>query len=394
MLTLASLWHLRAFSGWVALVLAVALGTSRTAAADVPADLQARAMTVASQSFKTADVYDRLLAAGALAETGDAEALAFLKAYLSHDDLVYKRAAIDTLLASSHPAELDLLFRTASETPSVLGLMMESLAATPRPDMQDLIAEALREGSSFVRKSAVQAIARGKVEGLSAELNDLVANPATHETVRAYAYYALIATNEGDAVADKLIALSGSSQVEEREVAAIGMGLMPAARTGQRLKTLMADRSDERTALAALASAAGQGDDEAIGRLIKGVAYGKPLESASLAGALKRLPPKTAAGITEVLMSCCKLSADAATRILESWSTIDADPTAVYAWGLAHPETDVRLQTVWLVGHRKDTAALAQIAPLLADPDVAIRTMAAWSVLQCKADGAAAHGPY
>jgi HEAT repeat protein len=174
--------------------------------------------------------------------------------------------------------------------------------------------------------------------------------------------------------------------VEEREVAAIGMGLMPAARTGKRLQTLMTDRSDERTALAALASAAGQGNDEAIGRLIKGVAYGKPLESAALAGALKRLPPKTAAGITKVLMTCCKLSADAATRVLESWSTIDANPAALYSWGLAHEEPDVKLQTVWLIGHRKDASALALLGPLLDDSDVALRTMAAWSVLQCTAN--------
>lgn len=384
----ASVRRPRVLSGLVALGLAglLGLGVHSPVAADANADLQARAISVARQSFATADVYDRLLAAGALADLGEDEALAFLKSYLGHEDLVYKRATIDTLLAGSHPAELDLLYRTATETPSVLGLMMESLAATPRADMADLIAEALREGSVYVRKSALQAVARGRVEGLGDQLNDVIADPATHETLRAYAYYALVSTGAADAaMGDRLIALSGSPQVEEREVAAIGMGLMPAARTGKRLKTLMADRSDERTALAALASAAGQGDDEAIGRLIQGVAYGKPLESAALAGSLKRLPPKTAAGITDVLMTCCKLSADAATRVLESWSTIDADPSALYTWGLAHEEPDVKLQTVWLIGHRKDAAALALLGPLLENPDVALRTMAAWSVLQCTA---------
>jgi HEAT repeat protein len=260
---------------------------------------------------------------------------------------------------------------------------MESLAATPRADMEDLISEALREGSSFVRKNAVQAIARGRVEGLNDQLLDLIADQATHETVRAYAYYALVSLGDGDEVEDRLFALVKSEQVEEREVAAIAMGLLPASETGPKLKALMADRSDERVSLAAMASAAGQGDNEAIGRLIKGVAYGKPMESSILAGALKRLPSATAAQITEVLMTCCKLTADAATRVLESWGGIEADPTSVYAWGLAHNEADVRLQTTWLIGHRRDEKALPLLAPLLKDEDAGIRTMAAWSVIQC-----------
>lgn len=365
-------------------VVAGSVASSADKAGDVSADaLFGTAVQVAEASFKAGDVYDRLLAAGTLAETGNAPALEFLKTYLGSDDLVFKRATIDTLLASSHPLELDLLYRAAERDPATLGLMMESLAATPRPDMEDLISEALREGSSFVRKSAVQAIARGRVEGLNDQLRDLIADDATHETVRAYAYYALVSLGDGKEVSERLFALGSSEQVEEREVAAIAMGLFPASETGKRLKELIADRSDERVSLAAMASAAGQGDDEAIGRLIKGVAYGKPMEASILAGALKRLPPKTAAQITEVLMTCCKLTADAATRVLESWSGIEADPTPVYAWGLAHEEADVRLQTTWLIGHRRDAEALALLGPLLQDEDAGIRTMAAWSVIQC-----------
>ena len=46
----------------------------------------------------------------------------------------------------------------------------------------------------------------------------------------------------------------------------------------------------------------------------------------------------------------------------------------------------MKLQTVWLIGHRKDASALALLGPLLDDADVALRTMAAWSVLQCTAN--------
>jgi hypothetical protein len=85
-------------------------------------------------------------------------------------------------------------------------------------------------------------------------------------------------------------------------------------------------------------------------------------------------------------MSCCKLKGDAATRLLESWAFIHADATAVYRWGLAHNEADARMQTIWMVGHRKDAAAMSLLVPFLGDEDPGIRGMAAWAIIHTTGD--------
>ena len=334
-----------------------------------------------------ADVYDRILVAGALAETGDADSLDFLKQYLANSDFVLKRSAIDTLMSSSHPSELDLLFRTASNDPQVLGFMVESLVSTPRADMDDVLGDALKGDSLYVRKNALQAIARGEVVGLKDEVEALVADPHTDATIKAYGYYALARNGKSAQVRSQVMDIAEKGEVEAREVAVIALGLMDDKDTKALLSKLSKGDGDQRVSLAALASSAGLGDDESIGRLIHGIAYGKAMEQAVLAGSLKRLPAAKAAKITDILMTCCKLTPDAATRVLESWSTIQADPTKVYAWGLGNEQADVRLQTVWLVGHRKDLNALHTISALLKDKDPAIRAMAAWSIIHTAGSG-------
>ena len=347
------------------------------------------AVRVAKQISATdsADVYDRILVAGALAETGDAESLQFLKRTLGNSDFVLKRSAIDTLMSSSHPSELDLLFRTASSDPQVRGFMVESLAATPRADMDDVLGDALKNGNLFVRKNALQAIARGEVVSLSDEVEAMVADPQTDATIKAYGYYALARNGQSKKVYAQLVEIVAKGQVEAREVAVIALGLTDTKETKELLSKLSKTDDDQRVSLAALASSAGLGNDESIGRLIHGIAYGKAMEQAVLAGSLKRLPPDKASKITDILMSCCKLTPDAATRVLESWSTIQADASNVYLWGLGNEQADVRLQAVWLVGHRKDLNALQRISNLLKDKDPAIRAMAAWSIIHTAGSG-------
>ncbi|MSR15428.1 MAG: HEAT repeat domain-containing protein [Gammaproteobacteria bacterium] len=367
----------------VAIQLAVAAPLSHAAQDALVHD----AVRVAKTMLTSSDVYDRILAAGALAETGDVEALDVLKRYLANTDLVLKRSAIDTLMSSSHPSEVDLLYRTASADPEILGLMVESLAATPRPDMQDLLGDALQLDSLYVQKNALQAIARCKVGDFNAILNKMIGDPAVTATIKAYAYHALAQNGESVAVGNRLMAIAESGNVEEREVAAIALGVLEGEASKAVLGKLIKEDDDQRVILAALASHAGLGDDESIGRLIHGIAYGKAMESTILAGSLKRIPAVRAAQITEVLLSCCNLNTDAATRLLESWGSISSNPDKLYAWGLAHEDADVRLQTVWLVGQRKDLGALSNISALLKDEVPAIRTMAAWSIIHAAASG-------
>ena len=67
--------------------------------------------------------------------------------------------------------------------------------------------------------------------------------------------------------------------------------------------------------------------------------------------------------------------------MLESWGWVPNDAGFLIAWGLAHKEMDVRLQTLWLIGHRREAASVAQIREFLTDENAGIRTMAAWAII-------------
>ncbi len=338
------------------------------------------AAKVARDLVGARDVYDQILAAGALAEVGDATALEFLARCIGQDDIVVKRSAIDTLLSASHPNSMDLLFRSTEGHPDVLSLVMESLASTPRQDMEDLLLRGIHESSLFVQKHSLQAAARADARRLHGEIRKLVADPATDPMIRAYGYYALASGDVDGEVAAKILTLATSEAMQEQEVAAVALGNIDTVASKAALAQL-AKQTEQRVSLAAIASSAGLGDEEAVARTIKLIAYGTPMESTVMASALKRMPSQMASQITRVLLTCCDLKADGATRLLESWGWISGDPGAIYQWGLAHREPDVRLQTLWLIGQRKDATQLANVARFLTDEDPALRGMAAWTIM-------------
>lgn len=338
------------------------------------------AVKVAQVLVESRDIYDRILAAGALAEVGDLSALAILERCVANSDLVIKRSAIDTLISAVHPNSTDLLFKSASDDPVVLGLLIESLASMPRDDMDDLLLDALQDGNLHTQRHALQALVRTAASGMDAEVQKLISDPATNSTVRAYAYYARVSSGHADEVMTAVIGLAESGDSAQKEVAAVALGLIDTDASKQALQTLSKE-TEQRVSLAALASNAGLGNDAAIAQLIQLIAYGTPMESAVLAGSLKRMPGAMAGEITTTLLTCCQLKADAATRLLESWGWITSDPEAVYKWGLGHENADVRLQTLWLIGQRKDPEVLAKVATFLKDEDPALRGMAAWAII-------------
>ena len=350
------------------------------AAADEADRTLYRAVDVAREMMNSKDIYDRILAAGALSDLGDTQALVLLERCIEVDDIVIQRSAIDTLITTSHPNSVNLLFKSASRDPDVLGLMAESLASIPRDDMGDLLVEALGPDSTdFVKKHALQALVRSAGSAEDEAVRALVDNKETSPVVRAYGQYTLMVG--GDAKArSALLSAADESSADVREVAAVALGLVDSKEAKEKLSAL-AKETDQRVALAAIASKAALGDDDAIAQIIQTIGYGKPMEATVMAGALKRLPPQMAAQITETLIHCCPLKNDAATRLLESWGWIAGDASKIYAWGLAHKEADIRMQTIWLIGQRKDESALELLVPFLTDDDAGIRGMAAWSIV-------------
>ena len=71
-------------------------------------------------------------------------------------------------------------------------------------------------------------------------------------------------------------------------------------------------------------------------------------------------------------------------KVQTAWIGGDAD--FLYQWGLAHKEADVRLQTLWLIGHRRDASTVKELSTYLKDQNPGIRTMAAWAIIH-SADG-------
>ena len=366
----------------VCCLMSLALTCSGPAAAAAPDKELYAAVKVAKTMMNSPDIYDRILAAGALADIGDKQALTLLAKCLEVDDPVVQRSAIDTLLTGVHPNSIDVLFKSAERSPVVLGLMAESLASVPREGMGELLAKALREQSDFVKKHALQALARVPGSGQDAAVRELIDSTQTANSIRAYGKYVLLADGQRDLAADFLqAAKSGNTDI--REVAAVALGLVDTKASRAALLVLTKEE-DQRVALAALGSSAALGDPDAPGKIIHTIAYGKPLQASVMAGAMKRLPGPLALQITTTLLKCCRLTGDGATRLLESWGFIRADATSVYAWGLAHPEADVRMQTLWLIGQRRDELALGRVAAFLGDADAGIRGMAAWAIVRIR----------
>jgi len=315
-------------------------------------------------------------------ETGDKPALALLVKYLAASDFVLKRSAIDTLLSTNHPNGIEIIMREAARDEVTMTLMVESLAATPREDLEDVLVDALASDKVYVRKNALQALSFIDTATVNAAVHAITDNPAESPTVRAYGYYALASTGHGAELGERVIAIAqGGETSDEREVAAATLGHIDSDASKAALLALAATDSDGRVQLAAIASSARLKNEDAIAKMIRLVAYGKPMEATVMAGAIRRLPEDLVREVTQTLISCCVLSPDTATRMLESWGWVANDAGFLYDWGLAHQEVDVRLQTLWLIGHRRDASAAATIRTYLKDENPGIRTMAAWAII-------------
>ena len=84
--------------------LALLFSTAMAHAADAPPAHDRtlyEAVQVARQMMASKDIYDRILAAGALSDVGDTKALEILQRCLSVEDTVVQRSAIDTLITAT-----------------------------------------------------------------------------------------------------------------------------------------------------------------------------------------------------------------------------------------------------------------------------------------------------
>ena len=346
------------------------------------------AVEVAQELFVSDDFYDQIAGAGTLVDIGDKESLQFLTDFMDHDDWSLMRAAIDMMLSVQHPAGVDLIYRLASirTTGVFMKFLVESIASKPREDMAEFLMNAVVESDdSWVQRYALQALAVMPLDDKEARITAFAEDESTYLTERAYAYYALMDTPSRENSLARLIEISSTGDSLAKEVAAVGLGLVDNDETKAAL-AYMQSLDAPTVQLAAMASVAGFGGEDAIAQLIDTIVNGKGLDASVAAASIRRLPVDIAVQISETLMSCCELNSDSAARLLESWGWVDADPAKIYDWGLYHENPDIRMQAVWLVGQREDSEYLDEIIPMLKDDDSGIKGMAAWSIVRLLGD--------
>lgn len=362
----------------------VSLGAGAAAAAsESELRLVRQAVAVARELRASDDIYDQLAGAGTLVEIGDKEALQFLADNLSHTDWSMMRSAIDTLLSVEHPAALDVIYRYAAVTKDAMFMkfLAESCASHPREDMAEFLARALSLDDLWVRKHALQALARTPMEDKEARMRAIAEDMSQDNTTRAYAYYALMDTPAREETVPRLVDIATHWGDEAQEAAAVALGMVENETTRETLKTLRNART-YKVQMAAMASEAGFGVEEAVEALAQTIAHGKGLDPAVAAASLRRLPAPIVERITALLIECCKLNSDVGTRLIESWGATKADPSRLYAWALDHDNADIRMQAIWLVGERKDAAYLEAVGKMLDDADPGVRSMAAWAIVR------------
>jgi HEAT repeat protein len=361
---------------------------SQVAVPDVFANERAvrHAVEVARSLYQSGDMYDRISGAGTLVDIGDKESLQFLTDYMNHDDWSVQRSAIDTLLSVEHPAGRDIIFRLAEirNTGVFVKFLTESIASKPRDDMGEFLMGVLTFEDAWIRKFALQALAVMPIDDKETRITAFLADEAVGAVTRAYGYYALMHTPARATALAKLLEICTGDNDQAQEAAAVGLGLVDSDATKEALK-LLRTTSTPNVRIAALASEAGLGVEEAIAELQDIIVNGVGLDSSVAAASLRRVRTDIAVQISETLMNS-KLSSDAGTRLVESWAWIDADPAHIYAWSLNNENADIRMQAVWLVGQRKDREYLEVIIPMLDDTDSGIRGMAAWSIVRIIGD--------
>ena len=200
-------------------------------------------------------------------------------------------------------------------------------------------------------------------------------------TTRAYAYYALMDTPAREESIGRLVDIAKHWGDDAQEAAAVALGMVENEVTRETLKSLRSART-YKVQMAAMASEAGFGVEEAVDALARTIAQGKGLDPSVAAASLRRLPAPIVERITALLLECCKLNSDVGTRLIESWAEVKADPASLYRWGLAHDNADIRMQAIWLVGERADRAYLEQVGAMLKDADSGVRGMAAWTIVR------------
>ena len=375
---------LRACRRLSAFLLATALATPAWSSED--SAVVCEAIKVADRLLRGEEPFNAALGASALLKYGNQKAALLLFDQLDSDNDILRRVAVDTLISVETAETAHMLREIAKVDPEWSKLIAVGLLAVPRFGLHQLLSSIVF-GDEYKHKERARAHALRALSvrhhPISEEQLSLLISADSSMMLRQTASYAALRQGVLSELAFRtLLRAVQQGDADGKEMAAVAFAYVDSENARETLERL-GRHEDPRISVAALVSLAAQGSGKAeksVGELILG---GHPLDASLAAAGLKRLPEDVAYRITRRVFDAKNPSTEAVLRMIESWVWFEGDRVGqVIAWGLAHPDKNVVLQSVWLAGWRPQSEFNGRLAKLLRDPDPAMRGMSAWSIVR------------
>ncbi len=326
----------------------------------------------------TISPYDRMVAAGVLYREGDEAGRKYLHGQLVEGSTFIQRAAVSAVFTGRDPEDLAWVERLAANDPELVRQTIEVLRMQPRPGSRRVIEAALLSDNPGTRIAALDAAAATGDSTLLDAVRASLQRPGDSRMFAFGTYTLAVLGDPREQAVEKLVA---SEFPSDREIAAASLGRIDNEWSLLQLRTLLAD-ANARVRIAAAASLAQLGDEEAVAVLL-GYVKGDRDDAAQIgAGALRRIPPGQILAVANDVLRDRDIEAESAARVVEAlgWAP-EVDAAALLERAVADSDETMQLQGLWAIGWRGNEDEVALAASKLASDNPAVRAMAAWAVV-------------
>lgn len=322
--------------------------------------------------------YDRMVAAGVLYREGDEAGRKYLHGQMVEGSTFIQRAAVSAVFTSRDAEALVWVSRLAAEDEELVKQTIEVLRMQPRPEARELIEEALYSDNPGTRVAALDAAAATGDAAMRGPVQASLQRPGDSKMF-AFGAYAL--TVLGDPQEQALEKLVASEFPSDREIAAASFGRIDSEWSRLHLETLK-DDDNARVRIAAAASRAQLGVEEAVSVLLRHLKGDRADAAQISAGALRRVPPDQILAVARDVMLDQDLEAEAASRVVEAlgWAP-EAEAADLLERAVRHRDETMQLQGLWAIGWRGVSGEIPLAAAKLESSNDAVRAMATWAVV-------------
>lgn len=338
-------------------------------------------------STEKIQIYDRMLAAGALALEDIPEGKKILVEALASPSRIERRAAMSNLLSAGDKQVFEI---TSKDKDADFDLdLLEALRTAPSEDAEDFLRRKLFDSERHSLTQTLDAILIGQHQGLIEEvesLQTLSTGPLTNGLDRQYAMIVGASLGSTKAI-EEAKPLLRSPRGGERERGAAALGF--ASRDHEEIeKLLLRLRNDPQpgVSIAAWSSLSRLGNTEATDRLVEALLSMDDRRAPLAAGALKRASAKAVLDVAKQVVGSETIHFLVLGRVIEAvgWAHSISALTVLERALQRDQDEHVRLQALWAIGWRARPEELQLALVHLKDPELPIRTMAAWAYLYAK----------